>query len=163
MTNIGLAAELEERLQQWAEWCLNGNQTNMGFPKQTIEGQLMTMGAIIRVPGSKHQYIPENQIAESMERYIKKLFNWDYRLAIAIRARYLGEICLVIEVTDDNNQSGVRHELRMMNRLIRQANIEETAKALKISVRALENRLARAKNFLAGHIYDESICLRRAA
>lgn len=79
---------VEKRLNQWADWCLRGNDYGLGFPKKTMEAKLKDGGGIwVKVTGEKP--LPSNPQAEHIESLIKELAQLRKYLALVVSMQYL--------------------------------------------------------------------------
>ena len=81
---------LERRLNQWAEWILQGNDFGLGYPKKTIEAKMADTGGIWKKL-STDRAIPSNPNAEAMEHFIRELEKNYPFLAMILRMQYLAQ------------------------------------------------------------------------
>lgn len=79
---------VRERLQQWADWYIRGNDFGLGYPKCSIEYRMRTEGRLQKRRGPKP--LPVNEAAEEIEAFIKEMAEHHNRLmAEALRCQYL--------------------------------------------------------------------------
>ncbi|MFT3741105.1 MAG: hypothetical protein QM752_00205 [Gammaproteobacteria bacterium] len=79
---------VRERLEQWADWYIRGNDFGLGYPKCSIEYRMRTEGRMQKRRGVKP--LPSNEAAEEVENLIKEMAEHHNRLmADAIRCQYL--------------------------------------------------------------------------
>lgn len=70
LINPQILRYLNQRLEEWAEWFSRKEQLGLGYPTQSREYKLMTIGNISREnPGPKP--LPVNEAAEEMENIIR--------------------------------------------------------------------------------------------
>lgn len=91
---------IDDRLEEWAEWCKKGSRLGIGYPPCSIEYRLMTEGHVVR------EYIglrptPVHATAEEMENLIREMVVQNHKMADVIKYYYL-------------NPGGIRHNARKL-------------------------------------------------
>lgn len=87
--NTYLNEYIEDRLCDWANWCIRGLDGGLGYPKQSIIHILMKNGYVEKRKKNKPLYIETNDSAEEMETLILSLAKYNSNLANAIRLQYI--------------------------------------------------------------------------
>ena len=79
---------VEQRLIEWADWYLRRDDHGLGYPKKSIEAQLMELGGfIIKTTGC--YYPPSHASAEEIELHLLALAKQNRQLADTLRGAYL--------------------------------------------------------------------------
>ena len=79
---------VEQRLEEWADWYCRRDDHGLGYPKQSIEAELMALGGLmIKMTGD---YSPLGHAnAEEIEFHIHALAKQNRVLADTLRSAYV--------------------------------------------------------------------------
>jgi len=87
MTPVSFDRYLQNRLEQWADWCVRGNFYGLGYPPCSLEYRLLTEGRPERHPGFRP--LPSHEPAEEIEDMVREMAQHNVTMAHALRCQYL--------------------------------------------------------------------------
>ena len=88
-SNSNIDHYLENRLQEWADWFMRGNNHHLGYPKESSIG-LFQKGTVLTKKKSYHPPItPTHESAEEVEKFIAEMSQQNRKAADALRTYYL--------------------------------------------------------------------------
>lgn len=81
---------IENRLQEWADWFIRGNNHGIGYPPESFITMLEKGVNIKRKKDFKLPILPTNESAEEMEKFVVEMSRQNQQMANALRKYYFG-------------------------------------------------------------------------
>lgn len=81
---------IENRLQEWADWYIRGNNHGIGFPPESFITMLEKGITIKKKKSFNLPILPSNESAEEMEKFVVEMSRQNQQMANALRKYYFG-------------------------------------------------------------------------
>jgi len=81
---------IENRLQEWADWFIRGNNHGIGYPPESFITMLEKGITAKKKKAFKLPILPTNESAEEMEKFVVEMSHQSQQMADALRKYYFG-------------------------------------------------------------------------
>lgn len=81
---------IENRLQDWADWFIRGNNYGIGYPPESFITMLEKGITVKRKGSAKLSVLPTNESAEEIEKFVVEMSRQNHQMADVLRKYYFG-------------------------------------------------------------------------